>query len=407
MHLLRDGTLAVFHDSDLKRMTGVTGVLEDCTAQDLAALRLAGTPETIPQLCEVLSLYEGTGLPLVVELKSYRGNHRALAERTAKELDKYQIPYCMESFDPRCLMWLRAFRPEIIRGQLSENFRKDARGWEHFVGFLLSNLLFNAFTAPDFIAYKFEDRRRFAPRICRAFYGAHMFYWTVRTYEDLKAEGYLTDAILNYVALLGWSPKGELAEQEIFSLDELVKAFDLTGISKSPAIFDKAKLDHFNAVYLRAMSPEDFAKLAAPYIRQTVKGNFDVAAIAALLQARCEKLTDIPEKVDFFDACPAYDAEFFTNKKSKTNPEVCKAMLEAAIPMLEALPQWTDEAIHDGLVSLAEQLGVKNATLMWPVRIAAAGKLVTPGGAVEICRILGRDETLKRLRAGLAMLENL
>ena len=187
MHLLRDGTLAVFHDSDLKRMTGVTGVLEDCTAQDLAALHLASTPETIPQLCEVLSLYEGTGLPLVVELKSYRGNHRALAERTAKELDKYQIPYCMESFDPRCLMWLRAFRPEIIRGQLSENFRKDARGWEHFVGFLLSNLLFNAFTAPDFIAYKFEDRRRFAPRICRAFYGAHMFYWTVRIYEDLKA----------------------------------------------------------------------------------------------------------------------------------------------------------------------------------------------------------------------------
>ena len=178
VHLLRDGTLAVFHDSDLKRMTGVTGVLEDCTAQDLAALHLASTPETIPQLCEVLSLYEGTGLPLVVELKSYRGNHRALAERTAKELGA-QAENSLES--------LRAFRPEIIRGQLSENFRKDARGWEHFVGFLLSNLLFNAFTAPDFIAYKFEDRRRFAPRICRAFYGAHMFYWTVRTYEDLKA----------------------------------------------------------------------------------------------------------------------------------------------------------------------------------------------------------------------------
>ena len=224
------------------------------------------------------------------------------------------------------------------------------------------------------------------------------------SYEDLKAEGYLTDAILNYVALLGWSPKGELAEQEIFSLDALVKAFDLTGISKSPAIFDKAKLDHFNAVYMRAMSPEDFAKAAEPYIRQSVKGDFDVAAIAALLQARCERLTDIPEKVDFFDACPEYDVEFFTNKKSKTNPEVCKAMLEAAIPMLEALPQWTDEAIHDGLIALAEQLGVKNATLMWPVRIAAAGKLVTPGGAVEICRILGRDETLRRLRAGLEKL---
>ena len=224
------------------------------------------------------------------------------------------------------------------------------------------------------------------------------------SYEDLKAEGYLTEAILNYVALLGWSPKGELEEQEIFTLSELVNAFDITGISKSPAIFDRAKLDHFNAVYLRSMAPEAFAKVAEPYIRQTVKGNFDVAAIAGLLQARCEKLTEIPEKVDFFDTCPDYGVEFFTNKKSKTNPEVCKTMLEAAIPMLEALPQWTDETIHDGLVALAETLGVKNATLMWPVRIAAAGKLVTPGGAVEICRILGRDETLRRLRAGLEKL---
>ena len=136
----------------------------------------------------VISLYEGTGLPLVVELKSYRGNHRALAERTAKELDKYQTPYCMESFDPRCLMWLRAFRPEIIRGQLSENFRKDARGWEHFVGFLLSNLLFNAFTAPDFIAYKFEEppalRAAHLPRVLRR---AYVLFDQSRTYEALKA----------------------------------------------------------------------------------------------------------------------------------------------------------------------------------------------------------------------------
>ena len=224
------------------------------------------------------------------------------------------------------------------------------------------------------------------------------------SYEDLKAEGYLTEAILNYVALLGWSPKGELAEQEIFTLPELVKAFDITGISKSPAIFDRAKLDHFNAVYLRSMSPEAFAKVAEPYIRQSVKGDFDICAIAGLLQARCEKLTEIPEKVDFFDACPDCCVDAFTNKKSKTNPEVCKTMLEAAIPMLETLPDWTDESIHDGLVALAEKLGVKNATLMWPVRIAASGKLVTPGGAVEICRILGRDETLKRLRAGLEKL---
>ena len=225
------------------------------------------------------------------------------------------------------------------------------------------------------------------------------------SYEDLKAEGYLTEAILNYVALLGWSPKGELAEQELFTLPELVKAFDMTGISKSPAIFDRQKLDHFNAVYLRGMAPEAFAKAAEPYIRQTVTGpRFDTAAIAALLQARCEKLTDIPEKVDFFDALPEYPVDYYTNKKSKTNPDVSRAMLEAVIPVLEGLTEWTDEAIHDALVVLAQRLEVKNATLMWPVRIAAAGKLVTPGGAVEICRILGKDETLRRLNAGLAML---
>ena len=225
------------------------------------------------------------------------------------------------------------------------------------------------------------------------------------SYEDLKAEGYLTEAILNYVALLGWSPKGELAEQELFTLPELVKAFDMTGISKSPAIFDRQKLDHFNAVYLRGMAPEAFAKAAEPYIRQTVTGpRFDTAAIAALLQARCEKLTDIPEKVDFFDALPEYPVDYYTNKKSKTNPDVSRAMLEAVIPVLEGLTEWTDEAIHDALVDLAQRLEVKNATLMWPVRIAAAGKLVTPGGAVEICRILGKDETLRRLNAGLAML---
>ena len=225
------------------------------------------------------------------------------------------------------------------------------------------------------------------------------------SYEDLKAEGYLTEAILNYVALLGWSPKGELAEQELFTLPELVKAFDMTGISKSPAIFDRQKLDHFNAVYLRSMAPEAFAKASEPYIRQTVTDpRFDTAAIAALLQARCEKLTDIPEKVDFFDALPEYPVDYYTNKKSKTNPDVSRAMLEAVIPVLEGLTEWTDEAIHGALVDLAQRLEVKNATLMWPVRIAAAGKLVTPGGAVEICRILGKDETLRRLNAGLAML---
>ena len=226
------------------------------------------------------------------------------------------------------------------------------------------------------------------------------------SYEDLRAQGFLTEAILNYVALLGWSPRGDIAEQEVFSLQELAKAFDLAGMSKSPAIFDIEKLTHFNAIYLRAMTPEAFADAARPYIRQAVqREDISVDDIAALLQARCEKLTDIPEKVDFFQALPEYDAELFTNKKSKTNAEVSKAMLEAAIPMLRQLPDWTQDAIHDGLVDLAAQLEVKNATLMWPVRIAAAGKAVTPGGAVEICRILGREETLKRLELGLEKLK--
>ena len=226
------------------------------------------------------------------------------------------------------------------------------------------------------------------------------------SYEDLRAQGFLTEAILNYVALLGWSPRGDIAEQEVFSLQELAKAFDLAGMSKSPAIFDIEKLTHFNAIYLRAMTPEAFADAARPYIRQAVqREDISVDDIAALLQARCEKLTDIPEKVDFFQALPEYDAELFTNKKSKTNPEVSKRMLEAAIPMLRQLPDWTQDAIHDGLVDLAAQLEVKNATLMWPVRIAAAGKAVTPGGAVEICRILGREETLKRLELGLEKLK--
>ena len=221
------------------------------------------------------------------------------------------------------------------------------------------------------------------------------------SYEDLRAQGYLTEAILNYVALLGWSPKGEIAEQEIFSLSELAEVFDLAGISKSPAIFDLAKLDHFNALYLRAMEPEAFAKTAEPYIRQSVKNPaIDVAAVAALLQARCEKLTDIPEKVDFFDALPAYDTELFVHKKSKSSIESSREMLDAAIPALEALEVWDAESIHAALMALAEEKQVKNALLMWPVRIAAAGKAVTPGGAVEICAILGREETLCRLKAG-------
>ena len=207
------------------------------------------------------------------------------------------------------------------------------------------------------------------------------------------------------MALRRGSPRGEQSEQEFFTLDELVEAFDIGGISKSPAIFDIEKLTYFNANYLRNLTPEEFCKVAEPYIRESVKNEaYSASEIAALLQARCEKLTDIPEKVDFFDALPDYSVEYYTNKKSKTNAEVSLDMLTKVLPKLEELPEWTNEALHDMLVSFAEELGVKNATLMWPLRIAAAGKLVTPGGAVEICHILGREETIRRVKAGIAKL---
>ncbi len=219
------------------------------------------------------------------------------------------------------------------------------------------------------------------------------------SYEDLKAQGYLTDAILNYVALLGWSPRGE---QEIFSMDELKAAFELSGVSKSPAIFDIEKLRYFNAEYIRRMTPEAFAAVAEPYIRQAVKNPaIDPAAVAALLQQRTEVLTEIPEKLDFFDELPEYDKELFIHKKSKSDLESSRKMLQALLPALGALDPWTDEQILSVMETLAVGLEVKKSVVMWPARIAVAGKAVTPGGAVEICRILGKEETLRRFRIAL------
>ncbi len=223
------------------------------------------------------------------------------------------------------------------------------------------------------------------------------------SYEDLIAQGYLTEAVLNYVALLGWSPGGE---QEIFSLSELKDIFEITGISKSPAIFDIEKLRYFNAEYIRALSPERFAQLAEPWIRKAVKNeNYSAAEIAALLQQRTEVLTEIPEKLDFFDELPDYDVELFTHKKSKSDAESSRKVLAEVLPLFEALPEWNDENILGVMTGLAEAWGAKNAKIMWPVRIAVAGKAVTPGGAVEICRILGKEETLRRIRIALEKLQ--
>ena len=222
------------------------------------------------------------------------------------------------------------------------------------------------------------------------------------SYEDLIAQGYLTDAVVNYVALLGWSPGGE---REIYSLPELAEIFDIKGISKSPAIFDIEKLKYFNSEYIRAMSPEAFARAAEPFIRQAVKNpELDAAAIAALLQQRTEVLTDIPEKLDFFDALPDYDTALYVHKKSKTDEAGSLETLGKMLPVFEAIEDWSDESILAAMTGMAEACGCKNAKIMWPVRIAVAGKAVTPGGAVEICRILGKDETLRRIRVGIEKL---
>ena len=223
------------------------------------------------------------------------------------------------------------------------------------------------------------------------------------SYEDLVAQGFLTEAIVNYVALLGWAPGGE---REIFSINELAEAFDMSRISKSPAIFDIEKLTYFNSEYIKAMSPEAFARVAEPWIRKAVKTeSYNSALIAAILQQRTEKLSDIPEKLGFFDTLPEYDTALYVHKKSKCDETVALDMLKKMRPRLAAITEWTEEAVHDCLIGAAAEFGCKNALVMWPVRIAVSGEAVTPGGAVEICHILGQTETLARIDRGIEKLE--
>ena len=225
------------------------------------------------------------------------------------------------------------------------------------------------------------------------------------SYEDLLSMVFLSEAVVNYVTLLGWSPKGADSEREVFTLDELAGTFDIGGISKSPAIFDIEKLKYFNANYLRALSPEDFYAGAEPYLREAVKTpGIDLKLIAPLVQPRCDTWLDIAPQVDFFDALPEYSNELYCHKKMKTNEENSLEALQAVLPVLEALPEWTNESIHDALIGLAQRLELKNGRIMWPVRTALSGKAVTPGGAVESCHILGRDEALRRIRRGIEQL---
>ena len=222
------------------------------------------------------------------------------------------------------------------------------------------------------------------------------------SYEDLIGEGYLKDAVVNYVTLLGWSPGGE---REIFSLEELVDIFELRGISKSPAIFDVAKLKYINAEYIRAMTPEQFADVARPYIRKGVKNpDIDPDLIAPLLQQRCERLADIPEQVDFFDAVLEYDSEMYFHKKMKTDASTALVTLKELRPVLEGISDWTFENIHDTLFGYIAERELKNGFVLWPLRTALSGKQVTPGGGVEFCHILGKEESLKRIDAAIEKL---
>lgn len=221
-------------------------------------------------------------------------------------------------------------------------------------------------------------------------------------FEDLIKEGYLPEVIINYIALLGWCPKGN---EEIFTLAQLEKEFCVENISKSPAVFDYQKLQWFNAEYLRAMTDEEFTEVAKPYY-DSVFGDtaYDGLKLTAILKARTVQLTDIPGMIKFFKELPEYDKELFVNKKSKTNLENAPGILKTVTERLEALEDWNPDAIKELLINLATELELKNGTVMWPARIAASGQTVTPGGAVEILDILGKEETLRRLNIGLEKL---
>lgn len=223
-------------------------------------------------------------------------------------------------------------------------------------------------------------------------------------FEDLIKEGYLSEAIVNYIALLGWCPK---ENREIYSLKELCQVFSIDGIVKSPAVFDYDKLNWFNAEYIRSKPLEEFKEIAMPYFKEILDENkFDFIKISSILQQRVTVLTEIPEMIKFFNQLPDYDIQIFINKKSKTTFENSLMVLENVLKELNELDAWNHDSIHDCLINLAQRLELKNGTVMWPTRIAASGQAVTPGGAIEILDILGKDETIKRINIGIEKLKS-
>lgn len=224
------------------------------------------------------------------------------------------------------------------------------------------------------------------------------------SFQDLVAKGYLPQAIINYIALLGWAPP---TEQEIYSLPELIEVFDVSRISRSPAIFDIDKLTWMNGVYLRNMDEDTYFETVRPYLEKAVKGPYGLREIAKIIQPRTDVLSQIEESVDFFDKMGEYDLEMYRHKKMKSNPEIALTSLKAAREALNSIPddEWTEEKVHEVLLALPKEMGLKNGQVLWPVRTALSGKQFTPGGAIEIAFILGKEEAERRMDAAIARLE--
>ena len=218
------------------------------------------------------------------------------------------------------------------------------------------------------------------------------------SFEDLLDAGFVSEAIVNYVALLGWSPEDD---REIFSLQELVENFDYHRMSKSPAVFDMKKMRWMNGEYIKAMAPESFYERALPEIRKVVTKDLDLKKIADMVKTRIEVFPDIDDMVDFFEELPEYDVSLFQNKKWKVTPEKAKKVLSDLLPLLEAQQDWSNDALYEVLKTYSQREEVKPGFTIWPVRIAVSGKQVTPAGATEIMEVLGKDESLLRIHVAL------
>jgi len=223
------------------------------------------------------------------------------------------------------------------------------------------------------------------------------------SYEDLIEQGFLNAAIVNYVALLGWSPQ---SNQEIFSLEELVREFDYRHMSKSPAVFDMVKLKWMNGEYIKKMDDEQFLSIALPIIRQVITKDYDLNKIASMVKTRIETFPEILELVDFFEKVPEYDKAMYTHKKMKTNEETSLAVLKEVLPLLEAQDDYSNDALYGMLSGYVAKKGYKNGYVMWPIRTAVSGKQMTPAGATEIMEIIGKKESVKRIRAAIEKLSS-